>query len=242
MRILVTIPVYNEAHQLAKQLRILNLFLQEHNEITDYFEFEVLDNNSSDETLSVLREESKKYKWLQFQHIDTKGVGAALQHSWNAKGYTHYGYMDLDFSTPLSSLCDLPKYLENYTMVVGSRFLPQSFVHGRKWRRRVASWGLNSFARRFFSNQLTDLMCGFKFIDAKCYNDIFKYLTMNSGWFHCAELLLTVQYLSRPVKEIPIFWTESTHSKVKLFSLASEYMKNMIDIRKNLKSLELRKL
>lgn len=242
MKILVTIPVYNEAHQLTKQLRILNLFLQEQREINKIFDFEVLDNNSNDETLLVLQEESKKYKWLKYQQIGTKGVGAALQHSWKAKGYTHYGYMDLDFSTPLSTLCEIPSYLADYKIVVGSRFLPESIVIGRKWQRRVTSWGLNSFARLFFANKLTDLMCGFKFIDAASYDKVSEHLTKNSGWFYCAEVLLTVNYLAFSVKEVPIVWTESTHSKVKIFSLATEYLVDMIDIKKNLKSLDLRKL
>jgi glycosyltransferase involved in cell wall biosynthesis len=241
MKILVTIPVYNEAHQLAKQLDILNSFLEENDEIKTLFDFEVVDNNSKDETLLILKKASMRYDWLKFQHINIKGVGAALQQSWIATGYTHFGYMDLDFATPLSTLRQIPTYLGFNTMVVGSRFLPESLVIGRNWRRRIASWGLNRFARIFFANELTDLMCGFKFINSKIYSDIFKYLTKNSGWFHCAEILITVNHLNMAVKEVPVVWTDSTHSNVKIFSLSVEYFLDMIDVKKNLKCISLDK-
>ena len=232
MKILMTIPIYNEEKQLARQIKILDKFLNSNPDIKTLFDFEFLDNNSNDITPDILKALAPEYDWLKFRRIKFKGVGAALRYSWIDSQYSHYGYMDLDFSTDLSALSHVQQHLSKYSMVVGSRFLPQSVVSGRKLKRKVSSWCFNKFARVLFSNNLSDLMCGFKFIEADVYHRISHNLTENKGWFLCAEILLTVNHLGFPVKEIPVVLRESSHSNVKIIGLSIEYICNMFELKK----------
>ena len=64
-----------------------------------------------------------------------------------------------------------------------------------------------------------------------------KFLLLNSfiskgnGWFFATELLVLAELNNFKIREIPIIWKDDPYSKVKLFSLISEYIIEIIKLK-----------
>ena len=191
----------------------------------------IANNASTDNTLSIAKELSKKYQEIRYIHLDKKGRGRALRKAWTESNSDINCYMDVDLSTDLNALPILIKEIENgYDIVTGSRFLPDSKVE-RKLKREILSRGYNILLRLFLNVKFKDAQCGFKAVNKRIVKEIIP-LIKNNEWFFDTELLFLAERKGYKTKEIPVKWTEDKDSRVKIAKTSSNYIKSILRLRK----------
>src|SRR3954470_10761257 len=101
----VTIPVFNEEHCLFQNGKTLLEFCQNH--LPFDFEIVIVDNGSTDNTLTIALRLQKCFPTIKVLRINQKGRGSALKHAWSQTSADVLSYMDCDLSTDLIHLDEL---------------------------------------------------------------------------------------------------------------------------------------
>jgi len=239
MNIEITIPVLNEEATLYNQIKKVDHFLDE-----NLYDFKVdiliADNGSSDQTRYIAEQLAEEIPRVKYKRLEEKGVGRALKASWKNSEADIVGYMDLDLATDLKHLKPALNRLiqSDADIVTGTRLAKGSSVSGRKPVRKITSLGLNSLIKVFFRVKFTDGMCGFKFIKREHVNRIIECGAQSDGWFFATELLIVGEHLNLKVHDLPVNWRDDPSSKVKIITLAMEYLRAMVSLRKKLKTTQ----
>ena len=79
-------------------------------------------------------------------------------------------------------------------------------------------------------------MCGFKFIKKELFNNLVQYGANSTGWFFSTEILIVGEWLEYNVMELPVKWSDSQGSHVKVIPLAIEYLKAMKKLKNRLQN------
>lgn len=239
----ITIPVYNEAETVQAQLTKLDMFLGVQNFAEHQFTIVVADNGSSDNTGSIVKKMAELYPRISYVKIPKKGVGAALKNTWSNSGADVVGYMDLDLATDLYHLKDMVELFcsTDCDIVNASRLLPTSVVANRRFVRKVTTRLFNLLLRMIFKLRFTDAMCGFKFLKKSVFLPVLNQGAKSDKWFFSTQVLIISEAMNFHVAEIAVKWTDDQKSKVKVFQLSLEYLKEIFELRKTLKGSNLRK-
>lgn len=225
----LTLPVLNEESRLEDGvLRLMN-FIRVH-ELS--VRVDIADNGSTDQTAVIARRLIGQFESLTFTQLGERGVGRALNASWDRSQEAYVGYMDVDLSTDLSHLIEVFALLQraDFDVINGSRLLPSSVVKGRKWTRALCSHALNWILRRSLQVKVTDAMCGFKFIRRESYQKLRKNGLGLDGWFFNAELLIRAEWTGLKICELPVIWQDDPRSKVKMWRLSLEYLGQIFEL------------
>jgi len=229
----IVIPVLNEEKALYTQIEKLLFFLKD---CHINYKIIIADNGSKDDTRIEAQKLIAKYK-NNISYLDVKiiGVGIALKTAWKKSSSQYLCFMDLDFSTSLNHLQEAHKLLitNEYDCIYGSRLKKNSNVIGRKLIRTATSRVYNLVLRLFFNINSSDAACGFKFLSRNYFNHVNKF-SVSNGWFYSSELVIIGKFHNFRMHELPVLWTDDQGSKVKIFNLSLEYLKEMILLRFNL--------
>lgn len=230
----ITIPVLNEEETLKQNILYLYDFLK--NTFSESMEWSVLiaDNGSTDKTQSIAEELTKECGWLHYIRLDKRGVGLALKASWRQSNADIVGYLDLDLATDLKHLPEaiLAISEKDYDMVYGTRLHRSAKVVGRSMKREFTSRVFNLLLKTYLGVNFSDGMCGFKFLKRSLFEDLFTSGAESDGWFFSTELLVISEWKKYKIYELPVEWTDTSDSKVKVGSLAIEYLKAMRILKK----------
>ncbi len=231
----VTIPVLNEEMTLEYSIRTLVRFMAQHCDKAQYeWSIVVADNGSSDGTGYIAQALCLEFPSLRYLRLDQRGVGRALKASWAASEADIVGYMDADLATSLQHLIEALELLRNRKcdLVYGTRLHTRSVVKGRSLKREIASRAFNRLLRSYLGMKASDGMCGFKFMQASLARQVMARGATDDGWFFCTELLFFAERLDAGIWELPVVWTDSRESKVRVFSLALRYLKSMHKLKR----------
>jgi len=150
MKIIVAIPCYNVERQI---IRILKDFSQEQELLKQFEHVALIDNQSTDRTISAALEEIKNLK-LQgrisvYRNEKNYGLGGthkvAFQMALEQEA-THLAILHGDHQATTRQLSELisESKQRNQGTILGSRFLPGSFLPGysflRIWGNRALNW------------------------------------------------------------------------------------------------------
>ena len=229
----IVIPVLNEEKLLKKNL--LKILDFSERELSSKFNYKliIVNNGSTDRTHDIGTRLSLEYKnKIIYQKTSIKGVGLALKSSWRKSNADFIGYMDLDLATDLNHLPDALNALNNFDIVYGTRLHKKSKVVGRTLKREITSRIFNFIVRVFLSTSFSDGMCGFKFLKNIHLEKILARGAVSNGWFFCTELLVASEWLNLKLYELPVKWTDSSDSKVKILKLTAEYISAIWYLRK----------
>ena len=119
--ITILLPAYNEEEVIEKSLNTL----QDNIKIKKNYEILVINDGSTDKTLEILNQLSRKIKNLRvITHEKNKGLGAAISTGiQNAKGEIIIE-LDADMTHPLEVIPDMIHKIEQgYDMCIGSRYI-----------------------------------------------------------------------------------------------------------------------
>ena len=163
-------------------------------------------------------------------------MGLALKTSWGKSKAKIIGYMDLDLATNLVHFKEAISILkkEDIEFVYGSRLNKKSKVVGRTLRREITSRLFNIVIKIYFKTSFKDGMCGFKFIKKSAYDKINISGASSDTWFFSTELLVVAEKLKIKIRELPIYWTDSSDSRVNILRLSLKYLYGMYLLKKKL--------
>ncbi len=208
------IPVFNSAKIIENTIIKVNFVLKKLNQP---YELIIVDDNSKDNTETIIDpilKKNKHIKYLKMLRGPSRRENLSLAFY---KGKFNYAaYLDADLSTKLDGLSEMIRFLEEgYDIIIGSRYLSNSKVK-RRFFRKIISFVYNRFLRFLFGSKLLDHQCGFKafkreklliLIDEAGYDYTFK-----RGWFLDAEILIRAQKHNFKIKELPVNWSEGKQS------------------------------
>ena len=135
-RVSLIIPTYNEAKNIPILVEeIFNIIDKDKIDL----ELIVVDDNSPDGTGQVAEELSHKFPIQVVHRAGKLGLGSAVREGFNHSQRPYLGVMDADLSHDPQTLNQMVGLLNEYEIVLASRFEKGSVVEQWKWWRRLIS-------------------------------------------------------------------------------------------------------
>jgi dolichol-phosphate mannosyltransferase len=216
-KVMVVIPTYNEADNLRALIgELLALALAG-------LEILIVDDNSPDGTGQIADELTHQYpNRVHVLHRAGKlGLGTAyltgfryaLEH-----GANHVVQMDADFSHSPSYIPDFVKAMEDYDVVVGSRYVSGGQLDERwGWWRYFLSWWANTvYARVILGLKVKDATAGFKCWRRATLEGIDLGRVRSNGYVFQVEMAYLAEKLGYRLLEIPIYFEDRRIGRSKM--------------------------
>ncbi len=161
----IIIPIYNEENVVADSLpAIFNLSIDK--------EVVVVNDGSTDDTLTILEELNKKYQFKLIDQRINQGKGAAVKRGLEEINSDYFIVCDADLEYNPQEIINLLEFIRkenNDSLVVyGSRFLN----HKPKTFHYLVNKFLTTLTNILFGGQLTDMETCFKLIPASALEKI----------------------------------------------------------------------
>jgi glycosyltransferase AglD len=206
----VYIPAYNEGEIISSTVDKVVKALDG----IDY-ELTVVDDASTDDTGEICKAFGEKIKYVKYDFGPTRRENLACEMK-NAPG-DKIAYLDADLSVDPIYLPNFNQFLEEYDIVIASRYLPESKTTRSLWRDAFSRLS-SSFVRHYLGSGIVDHQCGFKAFRRDCFMSLYEDMgydkTLKRGWCWDTELLIRAQRRGYKILEIPVQWRESTRSSV----------------------------
>lgn len=210
---LIIIATYNEAENIES---IIKKILEQNN----YTNILIVDDNSPDGTGNIVEELSRKNNRIfLIRRKGKSGYGTAFIAGFDYAIENNYAIiisMDADFSHNPEDINKFLEKIDNYDLVIGSRYIGGI---------RIVNWPLRRLILSTFANKYVRLITGLPFYDCtsgfRCYKiDTIKkidYKTVKSnGYSFLVELLYRIYKAKGKITEIPIIFTERIGGKSKM--------------------------
>lgn len=204
-RILVVIPTYNEADNIVDLVNaVLDSF--------DKADVLVVDDNSPDGTAEIVKREFGNNKRVNLiVRQNKKGLGRAYVEGFKwglEKGYGYFLEMDADFSHDPREIPNFYSYLQEYDVVIGSRYIDGIRVLNWNLKRLIISQLGSLYARVVTGLKLTDMTGGFNGYRAKVLESINLDKIDSNGYAFQIELKFRAYVKGFKLYEIPIIFKE----------------------------------
>ena len=225
----IIIPAYNEASRLPQTLEQVFSFLAGE----DYSaEVIVVENGSSDKTLSLAQELTKKYPDLRVLHNEKAGKGLAVQTGIFAAKGEYRIFCDADLSMPIEEVRRfIPPNLDK-DIVIASREVEGAVRYDEPEFRHFTGRIFNLLIRLLALPKLHDTQCGFKCFRADVAENIFQHQHIE-GWAFDVELLFIARMRGYEIVELPIPWYYNDESKINVLRDSFHMFFDLIKIRQN---------
>ncbi|MHC1739094.1 MAG: polyprenol monophosphomannose synthase [Ignavibacteriaceae bacterium] len=211
---LVIIPTYNEIHNIQNMLpAVLNLY-------DDTVEILVVDDNSPDRTGNWVEELSRSESRVHLLQREKKlGLGTAYCAGFKYAIENKYDYileMDADFSHDPKEIKNFLNAINDYDLVLGSRYLRGVTVVNWPMQRLLLSWFANKYTKLITGLHISDSTGGFK-----CFRrEVLEAIDLNSihsnGYSFQIEMTFKAWKKGFKIGEIPIVFTERERGTSKM--------------------------
>ncbi len=210
---LVIIPTYNEAINIKKIIRRILL-------VSKQLEILVIDDNSPDKTGDIVKKISQHNKRIHLIKRERKlGLGTAyvLGFDYGLKnGYDFAFEMDADFSHNPDELPKFIELLDEYELIIGSRYIQGISVVNWPMMRLLLSYSACIFARIVTGIPVRDLTSGFKCYSRKALESV-DWKSFNvDGYGFQIKSVFSVYKAGLKIKEIPIIFVERRAGESKM--------------------------
>jgi dolichol-phosphate mannosyltransferase len=226
--ITIIIPTYNEKKNIKKIInQITSLGIPSLNIL-------VVDDNSPDNTSNIVKIMQKNNKNLHLLiNKEKKGLGKAyiigMNYSINKLKADILVEIDADLSHDPKILPEMLKFIPEYDLVLGSRYIKDGSIP-KKWEfhRKFLSFFGNFIFRVFFSWKVKDWTTGYRVIKKEVYKKIKEYIDNKIFYDYTFQVVFLHQAMKRgfKIKEYPIEFKERKKGKSKFKGL--NYIKNNI--------------
>lgn len=229
----LVIPAYNEARRLPNTLR----------ELKDYssrwaFPFEVIIvvEPGTDGTLELAQAGTKTFPQLKVVGNQVhRGKGFAVRTGMLAATGELVFFTDADLSTPLYEIDRALAAFESdrgLHLIVGSRQHPDSeIIQHQSWMREHMGKTFNALVRWLAGIEIRDTQCGFKGFRQVACRAIFE-RQKTDGFSFDVEVLLLAKALGFTVREMPVHWSNSPDSKVRVVSDSLKMLRDVTVVRR----------
>jgi glycosyltransferase involved in cell wall biosynthesis len=231
MKLLVTIPVYNEEKALPVSIPMLHSFLSENMAGYDW-SIEIADNASIDRTPMVSETLVGEFERVRYLRLEQKGRGRALKRSWTGCDADIVSYMDVDLSTNLDSFPPMIHALahEGYDIGTGSRLMKGANTV-RSVKREFISRTYNLMVKAMFFTRFSDAQCGFKAVTRQVVDVLIPHVEDNV-WFFDSELLIIGEKSGYRIYDVPVKWIEDLDTRVKIVKTAIDDINGLLRVRR----------
>ncbi len=217
----IIIPAYNEEKRIGKTLEGYSKFFNKlkHDRVMDY-ELLVVINNTTDNTLGLVKKAIKKNKNIKYLDLLKGGKGYAV-----IEGFRHYlekdfgliGFVDADMATSPEEYWKLVDFLgknKNIHGAIADRYLNDSKIYPRpSVKRLIARKAFNMLIRGILLLPFGDTQCGAKVFKKKAITESIQKLSM-SQWAFDVELLYHLRKSGFKIKSLPTIWIDKEYSKI----------------------------
>ncbi len=215
----IIIPCYNEEENIKRGvLTEIESYLNKQK----MFNYEVLlvNDESTDQSMQLCEkyiQTNPKFSLINIPHGGKpSAVWAGIKHAKNKWVL----FTDMDQSTPLIEIEKLLKYLDKYSVVIGSRGKTRE---GQTILRILMSKVFTLFRRSILLSDIHDTQCGFKIFETNLAKRLFPNLgyfqqVSDKGWRVSAfdvELLFMAEKCGYKIKEVPVNWHNEDTSNTK---------------------------
>ncbi len=211
-RVRVVLPAFNEQDALEK---LVERIVQSLGETAWKFDILIVDDGSSDRTVSVARKLQEFYPVRLVCHEVNRGLGAAITTclTRGVEGLDNDDIvvaMDADNTHPPQLITQMvPMIREGYDIVIASRFQNGGRVVGLAKHREWLSVAARIMMRTVFPVRgCRDYTCGYRAYRVGLVRDaLIRFdgqLTQESGFACMADLLLTLNSLGAVIGEVPL--------------------------------------
>ena len=224
----VVVPAHNEAKNLE---RLVVGLRRELKKTKKPFEIIVVNDNSTDNTVEVLKKLKKRVKQLRAIHrTKDKGVGNTIRQGLNKVKGNFIITLDGDLSHNPKELPRFLKAIKKCDMVCGSRYTKYGKAD-MNLSRLLISGLFNSIFRKIFGLPVKDFTSGYRIYKREVIDNT-KY--KSSGFGIYIEIPLKAHLLGYKLKEVPITYKRRSTGKSKLSYLKQgpDYLRVVFDIIK----------
>jgi dolichol-phosphate mannosyltransferase len=217
MKTLIVLPTYNEAQNLAPMVeQLLALPISDLNIL-------VIDDNSQDGTDRIADElHDKNPNRVSVMHRPGKmGLGTAYVTGFRwalERGADCIIQMDADFSHSPDYLPHFVSKMNEYDVVVGSRYVPGGKLDPRwsGWRYWLSKWANSIWVRFILGTQVRDATAGFKCWSRRALERIPLNGVRSNGYVFQVEMAYLCEKLGLRILEWPIFFEDRRIGKSKM--------------------------
>lgn len=216
MKNVIIIPTYNEKDSVKNIIPLVfNLLPDVH--------IAVADDNSPDGTANVVLDLAKQYPNLSLISRKQKdGLGKAyinaFQQLLSDKDIKSLVMMDADFSYQSRYLPEMFKKSEEYSVVIGSRYVKGSKIVGwQMWRKFLSFFG-NTYCSLILRMPIKDYTCGFCVISTDYLRKVDFAKMDASGYAFIPELKYLLYKAGATFYEVPITFVDRTEGQSKISS------------------------
>ena len=213
MKTLVISPTYNEIKNIELLVKAI---------LDSYPDFELLivDDNSPDGTSNKVKTLQKTYKNLHLEIRKKKsGLGTAYIHGFQwalSRDYDKVVQMDADLSHNPEDVSMMVDHLDNYDLVIGSRYIKGISVVNWPLRRLMLSYGANTYTRIITGMPIMDGTGGFKAWKTKVLRNINLESVQSQGYSFQIEMNFRTWLKKYKIKEVPIIFSDRTIGQSKM--------------------------
>ena len=213
MKTLVISPTYNE----RKNIKLLvDMVLGNYPD----FDLLIIDDSSPDGTSEKVKDLQSKYENLYLE-IRGKKLGLGTAYIYGFKWALDHKYdrivqMDADLSHNPKDLPMLVKNLDEYDLVIGSRYIRGISVVNWPLRRLMLSYGANTYSRIITGMPIMDGTGGFKAWKSEVLSDIDLDSVRSQGYSFQIEMNFRAWIKDYKIKEVPIIFSDRTIGQSKM--------------------------
>lgn len=211
-KILVFTATYNESENISELISLI----VEQNFKPDLL---IIDDNSPDGTYNKVQQMQKKFKNLFLIKRNGKlGLDTAHKEGYDFAKKNNYDYfitMDADFSHDPSELPNFVKNLNNFPIILGSRYVTggNCLMSGR--RLIISKYG-NKFMKFIFKFDCNEFTTSYRGFNLKKLNDFHLNLIKTKGYSFFMGTIYEIFKKGFKVKEIPITFKDRSKGYSKI--------------------------
>ena len=211
-KILVFTATYNESENISELISLI----MEQNFKPDLL---IIDDNSPDGTYNKVQQMQKKFKNLFLIKRNGKlGLDTAHKEGYDFAKKNNYDYfitMDADFSHDPSELPNFVKNLNNFPIVLGSRYVigGNCLMSGR--RLIISKYG-NKFMKFIFKFDCNEFTTSYRGFNLKKLKDFHLNLIKTKGYSFFMGTIYEIFKKGFKVKEIPITFKDRSKGYSKI--------------------------
>lgn len=210
MELSLILPIYNQYENLRENFQDIYSYMVK-NFGNGNFEIVIIDDGSTDRSFELEKSLAKRKGVMLLQRKENGGKGSALRAAIPRCRGRVIGFIDPDLAVPMRYVRPAAeRVLGGCDIVIGSRY-----VKGARYRRRtsrlIISRTCNFLVRAILGSDVTDHVCGFKFMRSGYIKGHLRELR-DQRWFFDTEMVVMAQRHGAAIYETPVEWRESTRS------------------------------
>ena len=210
----IIIPAYNEERRIEVTLDDYYNYFNKY--MKDDFEIIIVVNNSTDHTLDIAREYSKKYPEISNMNLEYKsGKGGAVIAGFKKAKGEFIGFVDADNSIIHEEYFKIYDKLKSFDGAIGSRRALGSVIFPKRtWMQEFTSLVFKIVMKLSVGLIYNDTQCGAKIFKREVVERYLEYDELEKGWGFDIDLLNICYVNGFNIYECPINWTDCEGSKL----------------------------